>query len=79
MTRVHRLSETPVLEGAMRSSAEGALVMAHGRDKPKKEARRPKKAKPPKHPAATRAQQTIATVSGQDHHRWSTEERTDSE
>lgn len=49
--------------------------MAHGRDKPKREARRPKKAKPPKHPAATRDQQVIAHVSGQDQHRWSTDQR----
>lgn len=51
--------------------------MAHGRDKPKKEARRPKKSKPPKHPAATRSQQVIANVSGQDQHRWSTQPRTE--
>ncbi|GEM_PF-5572537 len=49
--------------------------MAHGRDKPKREQRRPKKAKAPKHPAATREQQVIAHVSGQDQHRWSTENR----
>jgi hypothetical protein len=47
--------------------------MAHGRDKPKKEARRPKKAKAPKHPAATRSQQVINTVSGNDQHRWTNE------
>jgi hypothetical protein len=51
--------------------------MAHGRDKPKKEVRRPKKAKPAKHPAATRGQQVIATVSGQDQHRPATTEKPD--
>jgi len=51
--------------------------MAHGRDKPKKEPRRPKKAKAPKHPAATRAQQVITTVSGQDQHRWTTDTKPD--
>ncbi|HZT96389.1 MAG TPA: hypothetical protein VFB34_06080 [Chloroflexota bacterium] len=48
--------------------------MAHGRDKPKREKRRPKKDKAPKHPAATRDQQIISHVSGQDQHRWGTEE-----
>lgn len=52
--------------------------MAHGRDKPKKEPRRPKKAKPPKHPAATRDQQVIAHVAGQDQHRWNPEGGTES-
>jgi hypothetical protein len=42
--------------------------MAHGRDKPKKEKLKPKKEKAPRHPAATRDQQVIATVGGKD--RW---------
>ena len=53
--------------------------MAHGRDKPKKEARRPKKAKPPKNPAAMRGQQVITAVSGQDQHRWTTESKPEGE
>jgi hypothetical protein len=47
--------------------------MAHGRDKPKREVKRPKKAKVAKHPAAARGQQVINSVSGNDAHRWSTE------
>lgn len=49
--------------------------MAHGRDKPKREKRRPKKAKAPAHPAATRAQEVLSQVAGQDQHRWTTEQR----
>ena len=52
-------------------------TMAHGRDKPKREVRRPKKAKAPKHPAATRDQQVIASVSGQDQHRWTTDTKSE--
>lgn len=47
--------------------------MAHGRDKPKKETRTPKKAKAAKHPAATRGEQVIASVSGKDSHHTSSE------
>ncbi len=47
--------------------------MAHGRDKPKREKRRPKKDKTA-HPAATREQQIISHVAGQDQHRPASDE-----
>lgn len=53
------------------SAASTEATMAHGRDKPKKEVRRPKKAKAAKHPAAARGQQVIENVSGKDAHQGS--------
>jgi hypothetical protein len=49
--------------------------MAHGRDKPGREKRKPKKAKTPTPTATSRSQEILSHVSGQDQHRWTTEQQ----
>jgi hypothetical protein len=49
--------------------------MAHTRDKPRREKKKPKKVKSTPHVISMREQETLSHVAGQDHHRWTTEQR----